>query len=98
MNPGLTSRLEQLVRSVLSVAQDVGDQALASTSVEARSEWRELLGRLPTEDDLCRGVIAFGEDDLQQILAKAIRFRAIVGGLTANASRVAETRVRRRPC
>ena len=90
--------MEQLVRSVLSVAQDVGDQALASTSVEARSEWRELLGRLPTEDDLCRGVIAFGEDDLQQILSKAIRFRAIVGGLTANASRVAETRVRRRPC
>ncbi|HEX4406588.1 MAG TPA: hypothetical protein VH560_17235 [Polyangia bacterium] len=45
-----------------------------------------MLGRLPTEDDLCRGVIGFREDDLQQILAKAIRFRAIVGGFTPHAA------------
>jgi hypothetical protein len=69
---------EVIVRALLCVAQELDDGALASASAEARSEWSALLGRLPTEADLRRGIVKFPEDELRQLLGKAVRFREIL--------------------
>jgi hypothetical protein len=76
----VTARSERIVRELLELAKGVDAQVLARASDPARDEWNELLLRLPTEAHLRRGVIALAEDELSWLLAKAIRFRQILGG------------------
>jgi hypothetical protein len=78
MNHEVTSRSQRLLRDLRSLAGEIDEQSLARASAEARHEWSSLLGCLPTDADLRRGVILTTEDELEGFLTKASRFREIL--------------------
>jgi hypothetical protein len=91
VSPESRSILEDLCQLRIA-ARALLDQA----SPDARDEWRKLESRFPSEVDLRRGIINLSKPELEEMRAKARRFRDI---LAANRRGLpnARTRVDRGP-
>jgi hypothetical protein len=74
-----------MVEELHSLADDLDRHWLAGASEEAQSEWRSFLNEWPTEFEVRRGLVARSESELAWMLAKAERFRAILGDSAATA-------------
>jgi hypothetical protein len=75
----VTQNVREFVKEFRAIAEDLQRRWLVGASQEARSEWQAFLDQWPTDLDVKRGVVGRCEDDLAWMLAKARRFRAILG-------------------
>jgi hypothetical protein len=76
-----TTRTEALVRRLAELAHDVDDEQLAVASPEARAEWANVCGRRPTEAEIRSGFVYLSEDELELLIGKVLRFKAILARL-----------------
>lgn len=76
-----TTRTGPLVRRLAELAQDLDDEQLAVASPEARAEWANVCARRPTAAEIRSGFIHLSEDELQLLIGKVLRFKAILGRL-----------------
>ena len=85
MRHRVTARLEQLVRALRRISEEI-EPELHLVSQEARDEWRALQFTWLSDEQLREGTTGFTEDQLEAISAKVHRFRNIVQSLAPKAS------------
>jgi hypothetical protein len=73
----VTTKTKELVEAIDRVRRRVRSR-LDRISAEAREEWAQLLLKVPTEEDLLRGVIDLSPEALSEMIAKASRFEQIL--------------------
>jgi hypothetical protein len=81
-----TARTESLVQKLGELACEVDDSLLQAASVDARSEWNVLCETWPSAGEVRAGVIGLSDDDLDAMIAKVFRFKAILTGLKRRAA------------
>ena len=82
-----TPRTEALVRRLVELTHEIDDQQLAVASPEARAEWAKVCGRAPTAAEIRSGFVCLSEEELELIIGKVLRFKAILARLSARAER-----------
>jgi hypothetical protein len=75
----VTAESSKIVDQFRRLSTEITDRELRSASPAERAEWHRFVEQWPTEDDLRRGVIKQSADDLSWMLARARRFRALIG-------------------
>jgi hypothetical protein len=78
MGYGITPRVRQLLEEFRLLSDDLHRHWLRSASAEARSEWELFCREWPTSLDIECGLVGHSESELDWMLAKALRFRAIL--------------------
>ena len=82
----VSEAFERLVRELRTVVHEVDDSVLAPVSVAARTEWADLVRRLPLQADFWNSSARISEDELRRLLEKAVRFRKISASLAGESS------------
>ena len=76
-----TTRTEALVRRLAELTREIDDEQLAVASPEARAEWANVCGRRPTVAEIRSGFICLSDQDLELMIEKVLRFKAILARL-----------------
>jgi hypothetical protein len=76
----ITARVRELIEEFRLLAEDLQSNWLRGASEEARSEWEAFRSQWPTDFEVRRGLVGRSESELAWMLAKALRFRAILSG------------------
>jgi hypothetical protein len=76
-----TTRMEALVRRLAELTHDIDDDQLAVASPEARAEWANVCGRWSVAAEPCSGFVSISEDELELMIGKVLRFKAILAQL-----------------
>jgi hypothetical protein len=74
----ITPRTEALVKDLDVLGRNIDGSLLARATPDARSEWRAFLGQLPSDDTLGAGFLPYSDDELAHMVAKVLRFKAIL--------------------
>ena len=82
----VTSRIRQLLEEFRSLSDELRRLWLGTASEEARSEWESFCSEWPTDSEIERGLIDRSESELGWMLAKALRFRAVLAGASRQAA------------
>ena len=78
-----TPRTEGLVVTLVELALEIDNSLLGFASVAARAEWTRLRGEWPTTADVTTGRVCLSDEELEHMIRKVVRFRAILVGLAA---------------
>ena len=78
MGHEITPRVRQLVEQFRLLSDDLQRHWLPGASDEARVEWAAFRSEWPTDEEIDRGLVGFSENELGWMLAKGLRFRAIL--------------------
>lgn len=80
----MTARTESLVRRLVELAREIDEDFLDVASTEARWEWKVFCGTWPNVVDLRSGVVSRSDDELDAMIGKVLRFKAILAGTNPN--------------
>ena len=75
----VTVRTASLVRRLIELAQEVDSSWIAAASSEARVEWALVREKWPTPADVRSGCVCLSDEELEMMINKVMRFRAILG-------------------
>ncbi|HVZ72901.1 MAG TPA: hypothetical protein VHJ20_11045 [Polyangia bacterium] len=81
----VTPRTVILVKELGSLAEQIDDDLLSGASVYARDEWEALRGRWPSASQIAAGAVDLSDDELEVMIGKVRRFRAILEGFRRHA-------------
>jgi hypothetical protein len=76
-----TTRTDALVRHLFALAREIEDSLLDVASSEARGEWATFRGQWPTTAEVRSGRVCLSDDEIEFVIAKVVRFKAILSGL-----------------
>ena len=76
-----TARTEPLIRDLIELAREIDHSLLDAASEEARAEWSALCEKWPTIAEVRSGSVGLSDDELEGMLAKVVRFKAILYAL-----------------
>ena len=75
----VTIRTATLVRRLIDLAHEVDSSWIAAASREARAEWAQVREKWPTPADVGSGCVCLSDEELEMMINKVTRFRAILG-------------------
>jgi hypothetical protein len=78
MRHKITARTESILRELDATTRQIDAGLLSVASLEARREWRTLLQARPSEAELATGSLSLSDDELELMVAKVRRFKAIL--------------------
>jgi hypothetical protein len=81
----ITPRTEALVRELGGLGAQIDADLLTVASEDARDEWRALLARWPSPEQVRQGIVGCAEDDLVEMVGKVRRFKTILEAVRAHA-------------
>jgi hypothetical protein len=77
-----TPRTEPLVRRLTELTHEIDDgEQLTVASPEARAEWAKVCSSRPTAAEIRSGFVCLSEEELEIMIGKVLRFKAILARL-----------------